>query len=289
MYYIAFAFVKLVSLLPFPVIYLLSDFTYLIVYKVAKYRKKVVRDNLFYSFPEKSETELRKIERDFYHHFCDLIFESFKLLGMNEKQINKRMVYRNYQDAVNHYNENRSIILQNSHFGNWEWTSSFSLNLPKDKPVYQVYKQQTSEVSDKIIFKIRSHFGARNIEMKSLLREMVNMKKEGRLGMFGMVSDQSPRRDSIHYYTQFLNQHTAVITGAEQLAKKFDFPVYYVKVAKPRRGHYECELVLISDNPKAEAPFEISEKYMRMLEEDIRKNPAIWLWSHKRWKYTRNT
>ena len=123
--------------------------------------------------------------------------------------------------------------------------------------------------------------------MKSLLREMVAMRKDGRVGVFGIISDQSPSRSGLHYYTRFLNQHTAVITGTEQLAKKFNYPVYYVRLRKVKRGYYTCEFIPISLNPKDTEEFEISEKYMRLLEDDIYRDPAVWLWSHKRWKHTR--
>lgn len=289
MYYIALGFVRLISLFPFPVLYVFSNFIYLIIYYVIGYRKQVVRNNLKYSFPEKTELERRKIEKKFYLHFCDLLMESVKLIGMSESEINKRMHYINYEPLIEHYDENRCVMLQTSHFGNWEWTSSFSLFLPEDKPVYQIYKKQTSTVSDHIIYKIRQHFGADNIEMKNVLRQMISMRKEGSLGMYGMISDQSPARGSIHYFTEFLNQRTAVITGTEQLARKFNYPVYYARLSKLKRGYYTCEFIPISLNPQETPEFEISEKYMRLLEEDIKCDPSIWLWSHKRWKYTRKS
>ncbi|MHB9056977.1 MAG: lysophospholipid acyltransferase family protein [Paludibacteraceae bacterium] len=289
MYYIALGFVRLISLFPFPVLYFFSDLIYLIIYYTIGYRKQVVRDNLRYSFPEKTESERRKIEKKFYLHFCDLFMESFKLIGISESEINKRMRYINYEPLIEHYDENRCVMLQTSHFGNWEWTSSFSLFLPEDKPVYQIYKKQTGAVSDHIIYKIRQHFGAENIEMKNVLRQMISMYKEGSLGMYGMISDQSPARGSLHYYTEFLNQRTAVITGTEQLARKFNYPVYYARLRKLKRGYYTCEFIPIALNPQETTEFEISEKYMRLLEEDIKCDPSIWLWSHKRWKYTRKS
>lgn len=288
MYWIVFGIIKLISWLPFPLLYGLSDFFYLIVYHVVKYRKVIVRENLFYSFPDKDEKERLKIEKQFYHHFCDLWLETLKLVGMSEKSIKKRMLYIHYEEMIKHYDEGRSVMLHTSHYANWEWTSSFSLYLPKDKPVYQIYKRQSSKISDRIIYKIRGRFGAQNIEMKHLLREMIRMRNEGKLGMFGMLSDQTPPRNNIHYYTQFLNQRTAVITGTEQLARKFNYPVYYVRMRKMKRGYYTCEFIPISVNPKDTQPFEITEKYMRLLEEDILNEPSLWLWSHKRWKYTRN-
>lgn len=287
-YSIAFGFVKLISLFPFRVLYALSDLLYPILYYVIGYRKQVVRDNLKCSFPDKTEQERNVIEKKFYHHFCDLFFESIKFSGVSENEIKKRMQYTDYEPAIRHYEEGRCVMLLSSHNGSWEWNSSFSLHLPEDKPIYPIYKKQSSEVSDRIIHWIRNRFGTETIEMKNLLRVMIAMRKEGKLGMYGMISDQSPRRDSMHYFTRFLNQHTAVITGTEQLARKFDYPVYYARLKKLKRGYYTTELIPVSLHPRNTPEFEISEKYMRLLEEDILLDPAIWLWTHKRWKYTRS-
>ena len=207
---------------------------------------------------------------------------------MSESDIKNRMQFVNFESAIRHYEEGRCVMLLSSHFGSWEWNSSLSLHLPKDKTIHPIYKKQSGNVSDRIINKIRRNFGAEVIEMKNLLRVMITMRKEGKLGMYGMISDQSPSRQSMHYYTQFLNQHTAVITGTEQLARKFNYPVYYARYHKLKRGYYTCEVIPLSLQPKETSEFEISEKYMRMLEEDILRDPSLWLWTHKRWKYTRN-
>lgn len=270
------------------VLYVKSDFTYFLVYYIFRYRRSIVRENLSYSFPYLSKKELVKIEKKFYHHLCDLIFESLKIVGMSKAEILHRMKYINHEPVIKHYNEGgNSVMLYTSHNGNWEWTSSFSLLLPKDKPVYQVYKEQNSKISTQIISKIRTHFGAKNIEMKEVLRQMVRMRNDNKTGMFGMVGDQSPAWTNIHYFTEFLNQDTAVITGTEQLAKKFNYPVYYVRVRKIKRGYYSCELIPIAVHPRETEEHEITEKYMRLLEEDIMHDPSTWLWSHKRWKLTR--
>ncbi len=287
MYYCVYGAMKLISLLPFCCIYLISDFLYYIVYYVVKYRRKVVTENLRYSFPQKTAKELQIIEKKFYHHFCDLVLETLKLISATDKQMAKRMKYINVDDMEKHYKENRSVMLLTSHYGNWEWTSTFSRHLPEDKPVYQVYKKLKSTTFDKIMYKIRKKFGAENVEMRNLLRTMIQMKNEGKLGLFGMLSDQSPNPKSIHYTTQFLSQKTAVITGTEKLAQKFDYPIYYVRLKKVKRGYYECSTIPLSLSAKDNTGFEVSEKYMRLLEQDILNAPEYWLWTHKRWKHTR--
>lgn len=288
MYNIASFFVNLISKLPFRVLYGISDFLFLFIYYVVGYRKKVVRLNLQNSFPEKTIEERKKIERDFYRHFCDLILEGIKLQSISREEMAQRMRYIDYEPVVAHYAEGRSVMLLTSHFGNWEWLSSFSMHLPKDKPVYQVYKQQKDRVADRIVGKLRTRFGAENIEMRSLYRSLVQMKREGKLGMFGMISDQSPGLDSIHYWTEFLNQDTAMIDGTERIARKFNYPVYYGEVEKIERGRYTCTLIPICTNPSDSSEHEITEKYARLLEKTIQKQPPYWLWSHKRWKHKKS-
>lgn len=280
--------VRFIALLPFTILYWISDIHYFLIYYVFAYRKKLVRKNLIYSFPNKSAKELKKIEKEFYRHFTDLLFEGLKLSGMNEKQVNKHVKFAGYEQLQSLIDEGKSVMLYSSHYCNWEWQSALSIYFSTDKSLYQIYKRQSNDSVDRLIAGIRTKFGGVNIEMKSLLREMVRMKNKGQNGIFALLSDQSPGRSSIHYHTQFLNQNTAVITGTEQISKKFDYPVFYTRMNKIKRGYYTCEYIPITLSPKELDDFEISEKYMRLLEEDIINDPAYWLWSHNRWKITRN-
>ncbi len=288
MYNIIYYFLKLLSYLPFWFLYLVSDFIYLIIYHIVKYRIKVVTDNINNSFPEKTYEEKQRIIKGFYRHFADMFVETLKSMSISKNEIQKRMKYIDCETLLKHYDEGKSVILINSHLGNWEWYFSFSLILPKDKPLYQVYKKLTNETTNKIVYNIRKRFGGVNVEMNDLLRTMVDMKKNNQLGMYGLISDQSPQYTPNLHFVDFLNQKTSVITGTEQLSKKFDLPVYYVSLQRIKRGHYEVKVKLISENPKETQQFEITEKYMKFLEEDIHRTPEIWLWSHKRWKHKLN-
>ncbi|MGC3978015.1 MAG: lysophospholipid acyltransferase family protein [Paludibacteraceae bacterium] len=285
MYNVVYYILKLLSYLPFWLLYLVSDFIYLIVYHIVRYRVNVVRENINRSFPEKTVREKKQIEKKFYHHFGDMMVEMLKMMSLSDEEVLKRMKYIDYEPVIKHYEEGRSVILYTSHFGNWEWLSSFSLHLPKDKPVYQVYKKLSSDLSNKISFKTRQRFGAVNVEMKELLRKIVELKKENKLGMFGMISDQSPRRVPDLHFVDFLHQPTSVITGSEQLAKKFNFPVYFVSIRQVKRGYYTATLQPLALQPTETAEYEITTKYMELLEKDIRRQPEQWLWSHKRWKH----
>lgn len=286
MYYVFYVFAWLITWLPLRVLYLLSDFCYVLLYYVVGYRKQVTRMNLAHSFPDKSEKERRTIERRFYRYFCDLFVETLKLMHMSAKQMNRRMKYVNGEVIAEQYARGRSVMLMTSHYGNWEWTSSFSQFYP-DKPVYQVYRRLKNKGFDRFMYDLRTRFGARNIEKHDVLRAMVRLKRDGQLCMFGMLSDQTPSPANIHYWTEFLHQDTPVLTGTEQLARKFDYPVFYISVTRLKRGYYQCELIPIALEPKEMQEFEITERYSRMLEQVIERAPQYWLWTHKRWKHKR--
>lgn len=285
MYKVIYYSLKLISFLPFKLLYFIGDLIYLIVYYIVRYRVNVVRENIQHAFPEKTEQERRKIEKKFFRHFADMIIEMLKMMSMSDNEMLNRMKYINFEPTLKHYEEGRGVILLTSHFGNWEWLSSYSLLLPTDKPVYQVYKKLSSDISNKVSYKSRKRFGAVNVEMKELLKVVIRLQQNGKLGMLGMISDQSPRRNPHLHFVEFLHQPTAVITGSEQLAKKFNFPVYFVSVQMIKRGYYTATFEPITLTPTETNEFEISEKYMQLLENDILKQPEQWLWSHKRWKH----
>ena len=285
MYHIINGLLKLKSLLPFSILYVLSDFTYLIVYYLIGYRKNVVRENLKRSFPGKTDRELLATEKKFYHHLCDLLFESMKMATISKEEMRRRMKILNYEPLLKHYDENKSVLLITSHYGNWEWTSSFSMYLPADKPMYQVYKQQKNKLFDRLIYNLRIRFGSVNVEVSELFNVLSSLKQQGKMGMIGLISDQSPSRKGIKYQSQFLNQRTPVITGTEIIAKKYDFPVYFVQIRRVKRGYYTCNPVPICLHPQESGKFEITEKYIRLLEQEIMAEPAYWLWSHRRWKF----
>ncbi|MHB9142148.1 MAG: lysophospholipid acyltransferase family protein, partial [Paludibacter sp.] len=234
MFYILYAFIWLVTWLPLWVLYIFSDIFYLIIYYLAGYRKKVVRSNLENSFPQKTKKEILRIERRFYRYFCDLFVETLYEMHMSKKEVLRRIDLGNVEPILEQYKKGKSIMLMTAHYGNWEWASALSLVLPKESPLHSIYKQLTSKKFDSLMFELRSKYTGGNIEKKDLLRTMVRMKNEGVVAMFGMISDQTPTGNSIHYWTQFLNQDTPVLLGTEQLAKKFDYPVFYLHINRTK-------------------------------------------------------
>lgn len=287
MFKIFYAFVWLLTLLPLKVLYVLSDFIYVIVYYIAKYRRKVVRANLTKSFPEKSLEDIIQIERKFYHYFCDLFIETMYQINMSEKEILKRVKIVNADIINDFYLQNKSVMLMTAHYCNWEWLSSLTLSLSHKNSLHNIYKKLKDKSFDQFMIDIRTKYSAGVIEMQDLFKTMLHKRNQNELATYGMISDQRPAAQSIRFWMTFLNQDTPVFVGTEQLSKKFDYPVVFLAISRIKRGYYSAEVKLLESEPKNTAPNEITEKYMRMLEENIKAAPEYWLWTHNRWKYKR--
>lgn len=289
LYCIIYSWTYLHALLPFRLLYVLSDILYFWVYIVASYRLKVVRDNLIHSFPEKSKKELRKIERDFYHHFCDYFVETIKLLHISDKEMRKRMKFENVEQVKELMKDGNSALMFLGHYCNWEWVPSINLNFKDDENTIlaQIYKPLKNKAFDDLFLKIRSRFGSLGIPRYETLRTIVKLRRDQKQTLIGFMADQLPSINNIHYWTSFLNQDSAVFTGVERIAKQTGFSVVYLDMEKERRGYYKGTVRLISDKPSEEPEYQITETYIRAMEKTILRNPAYWLWTHKRWKRSR--
>lgn len=284
-YYILLPLIYLVSILPFRLLYLLSDVFYVLIYHLLGYRKEVVLTNLRNSFPGKSDKEIRQIARRYYSYLCDMFLETFKTLTIGKESMLKRCTLS--KESLDLFErlakENKSIILVMGHFGNWEWAgNSFSL-LCKHQ-LYVIYHPIRNKHFDGLMYKMRTRFGTKLIAMKDTFREMLSQRAE--LNATAFIADQTPRADNAHWMT-FLNQDTPVFKGAEIIAKKINYPIVYTCVKRIRRGYYNIETELLIEHPQATADGEISEMHTKRLERDIIEQPEIWLWSHKRWKHKR--
>lgn len=285
-YWLIYGIMVLPALLPLRVLYLISDLLYPLVYHVVGYRKKVVRRNLVNSFPEKSEEEIRSIEKKFYRHFCDFMVESLKQAHISKEEIMMRTELKN-PEFLDKWKENgRSIIMMTGHYANWEWFATLNYRIAPLR-LAGIYRQLKNEEMERFFLNIRKSYGAIPIEKEKTLRELIKLRKEKVQIMVAFVSDQTPSVQNIHYWSNFLNQDTAMFSGAERIAKMVDYDVVYMDVERVARGKYVAELKLITENPKDTAEFEITEKYTRMMEETIVREPQYWLWTHKRWKHKR--
>jgi KDO2-lipid IV(A) lauroyltransferase len=284
-YYLALPFIYFVAILPFPLLYLVSDFFYFLLYHVIGYRKKVVFDNLRRSFPGKSEKEIQKMGREFYSYLCDLMLETFKTLAIRPKQALKHCAMDPAGEALlkRYGNEKKSIILVLGHFGNWEWAgTTFSLTF--DYPLYVIYHPLRNKHFDNLIYRMRTRFGTRLISMKDTFKQMVSLRNEVNATAF--IADQTPSPENA-YWTQFLGQDTPVFWGTEKIAQKMNYPVVYITVKRLKRGYYKVYAEELFSDPKNTVTGEISQAHTRKLESDIQQQPEIWLWSHRRWKHKR--
>lgn len=284
-FYLLTPFIYLISVLPFRLLYILSDFFYLLLYYVFSYRKKVAFTNLRNAFPQKSEAEIKSLAKDVYRYTCDLFLESFKILTISEKAMLEHCSLS--ANSVKLFDklaeEDKSIILVMGHHGNWEWIGH-TLNILAKHQVYAIYKPIQNRHFDRLMYDMRSRFGIKLIAMKDTLRTMLNQKHELNATIF--IADQAPVPETA-YWTLFLNQDTPVFKGTEAVSKKMNYPVVYISTKRIKRGYYEIELELLTDKPNETAPGEITELHTKRLERDIIARPEIWLWSHKRWKHKR--
>lgn len=273
-----------ISLLPYRVLYVMSDGIYILMYHVVGYRKKVVLNNIRKSFPEKTDKEHKKIASDFYRHFCDVIVESFKTFTISEKEAMQRMKFGNPEILKPYAAENRSLILAGGHYNNWE-LFAVAIDSLMDHKAIAIYKQLKNNYLDEKMRSTRGKFGLKMISTKIVKEEFEKEKNNLTATIF--ATDQSPSSGKNAYWTTFLNQESAMIYGPERYAKEYNYPILYGRINKVKRGHYEFSFDLISDKPQ-ETPYgEITEKITRHLEKDIRQAPQYWLWTHKRWKKTR--
>ncbi len=284
-YYIALPFIYLLSLLPFPLLYLLSDGLYLLLYHVIGYRKDIISDNLKNAFPEKSPDEIILLEKKFYRYFCDLLLETFKTLTITPKTMLKRCSFE--PEAKKLFDqfaaENKSLILVMGHQGNWEWAGN-TFGLSCKHQLYVIYHPLANKYFDRLIYKMRRRFGSKLIPMKETFKSIIKNKNE--LTATAFIADQSPNPEKAHWMN-FLNQDTAVFLGTEKMAKLIKYPIIYVSVEKIARGYYTLKAETLLVPPFTGAEGDITEMHTRKLESDIVAQPETWLWTHKRWKHTR--
>lgn len=287
MYALLRGWVMLHAHLPMRCLYFLSDLLYVLVYRVVRYRVKVTRRNLAASFPELTEQERRALERRFYHHFTDYIVETIKLGAISHEELLRRAKILNPELIDQLQDEGHPLlILMMGHYGNWEWFSG-STPFFRQAHLYQIYRPLTSLTFDRLFMELRTRFGSSGIAKNDVVREMIRLRgtKERALSIF--IADQTPSKANLHYWTHFLKQDTPFLTGAERLACKLNLPVVFCDVRQEARGFYTVEMKLITDKPKETPEFYITERYARLMEETILRDPANWLWTHRRWKHKR--
>lgn len=275
---------KGLSRCPLFLLYFISNFLFFVFYRLIKYRTKVVRQNLTNSFPEKTEIELHEIEIDFYKYLSDLVVETVKGFTISKKELLKRMKFLNTTYVDQLVKDNKSAMVVMGHYGNWEWICRSAPLFIKNN-IIVAYKPLTNPQFDKLLYKARIEFGVRQVPMQQLPRVLLGEKKPY---LLILLADQSPSDAETSIWVNFLNQDTAVLPGIEKLAVKYKLPIFYNEVKLLKRGYYTCEFKPMIEVPEGYKYSEITQLHSSRLEDNIRYNPHIWLWSHKRWKLKRN-
>ncbi|WP_127845682.1 lysophospholipid acyltransferase family protein [Psychroflexus aestuariivivens] len=286
-FYLVYPWIWLISILPFRVLYFLSDCFFILIYRIFAYRKKVVLDNLNLAFPEKTKKEKAIIARDFYKHFCDIIFESFKSLTISEEEIKKRFVPVNIEEIQKIENEGNSVIIMMAHYANWEWI--FIMQRYVKSRGYGVYKRLRNKYFDKLVKKIRAKYNTDLITTKETIPILLQGKAKNETSISGFISDQSPKINKAFHWQKFMGIEVPVHTGAEMLAKKLNTSVVFCSVSKIKRGHYEARFKTIAKNPRQFADYEITDHFLKLVERQIKSAPEYYLWTHKRWKHAKKS
>ena len=284
-YYFLRALTWFIQLFPLRFHYVMSDLIFLLICYVIRYRRKVVYTNLTKSFPEKSKREIRSIARKFYRHLCDSFIETLYFDRISENEIKKRLTLLDQEILEKYLVEGRPVILALGHYNNWEWNCSWPLN--SDYKGYVIYKRLTNKSFNLFYYNMRARFGIVPLERADTYRQLIADQNNGKASASAFLMDQTPRKHEIQYWTTFLNQETAVLTGTEKVARKLDAAVLFCHVRKLKRGYNRLEFSVIAEHAKDTAHFEITENATRKIEEMIVGRPELWLWSHKRWKHKR--
>jgi KDO2-lipid IV(A) lauroyltransferase len=273
----------LVSILPFRLLYAVSDILFFLLYHVFRYRKKTVEDNLKLVFPEKSESERKQITKEFFHHLCDMILEAIKSMNISVEDMKARFKFTNIEVIQDYEKRQKSIALMCAHYGSWEWI--FILQAYTSHLTFAIYKKLNNVYFDKLVRKIRARYDSYLITTKESINVLVENKKKGLITINGFAADQSPKKEKAYHWNTFMGIEVPVHTGAEMLAKKLDMPVVFFSVKRIKRGFYETTFQTLAEHPNEFKDYEITDQFLKLVENQIHEAPQYYLWTHKRWKH----
>ncbi len=284
-YRLLFNLVKVLSHIPFWMMYMISDVLYYVVYYMVKYRRYIVRKNLTECFPEKNIDEIVKIEKKFYRFFVDNMLESCKLTTITPQEMKRRMKFLNVEGIKATMKKGKSASVFMGHYGNWEWVSSLPLHLEDGMLGVQIYHELHNKPMNDYMLFTRGRMGAISVEMRQTVRYISEMVSNKKVAAIGFIADQSPKKREVRCYMPFLNHNVPVLTGTEKLTKHYDFEGWYLNMRRVKRGYYEAEFVKLHENPRMLPDFELTEIYYQRLEEMIKERPELYLWTHNRFRH----
>ena len=282
---LVYPLLKLVSILPFPLFYKLSDGICFLLYHVFGYRKKVIRKNIRLCFPEYSSAEVNALVKAFYKHMCDCFLEMIKSMGMSEKSMRKRFRFLNIDDLLQFERNGQSVFVMIGHYSCWEWM--LSLGYYMKNPFYGIYTPIRNPYFNKLIQRIRKKHKAFVLSRYKTVETIKKRENKKHRALYGFASDQSPKPKPKTYWRTFMGVQVPVFNGAERLARKFEIPIVYAYINRVKRGFYEVEFKVLSRAPHLEKPNYITDTFTEWVEHQIRKDPTQYLWSHDRFKYAK--
>lgn len=283
LYILLYPILFLISILPFRLLYFFSDCVYILVYRIIGYRKKTVRENIALALPHLTEKERLVIEKNSYKHLCDMFLEMIKTMTISVKEIEKRFVINNLSEFLELEKQGKSIAIMCAHYASYEWVISMNGRVKNEG--YAIYKKINNPYFDRLVKKIRSRFKAYLITTKETSSILESNERNGNQAIYGFASDQSPQIKANTFWSKFMGIEVPVYVGAETLSKKYNMNVVFLKVTKVKRGHYEADIELLSDDVSNVPNFEITETFLKKVEQQILEAPEFYLWTHKRWKH----
>ena len=283
LYILVYPFIYLFASIPFNILYLVSNVFRFLIYNLLGYRKHIVRQNIKLAYKDISKKKLKQIEKKFYTHFCDITLEAFKSLKMSENEMKKRFVFKNIEVLKQFEEKKQSVIVIIGHYSSWEWMLSLGYHLSLKG--YGIYTPLMNKYFNKLVQKIRKKHNCFLISRYSAIETMKKKDADGELAFYGFASDQSPKPKPKSYWREFLGVKVPVFMGAELIARELNFAIVYTRVNRIKRGYYEAEFELLTDNPKKTKKYEITNIFTKWLEKDIYKDPTQYLWTHNRFKH----
>ena len=285
-YFLAYPFLYIISKLPFSLFYILSDLLSFFMQHIFKYRKEVIRKNLNLVFPKLSDKEKKIIERKAYKHLCDLFLEIIKSLGISKEDMTKRFVFKNIEVIKEFENDNRSCFIMCGHYSSWEWMLSISYYI--DIPGIGIYSPLENPYFDNLVKKMRKKHKALLLSRYDTVESIIKNEKNNYKAVYGFAADQSPKLRKKTYWTKFMGIDTPFFTGAERLSRKLNIPVVFAEIKRVKRGYYEAEFKVLSKNPVKTKEFEITNKFIELVENQIKLDPSEYFWAHNRFKHSKS-
>ena len=284
-YCIIYGLLKAVACLPLGMLYIFSDVLSFVAHRIVRYRLGVVRKNLHNALPERSEKELRRIEREFYRYLCDCIVETVKLLHISDSEMHRRVEIRGIDRVNDTMAEGHQVVTFLGHYGNWEWVQIVSTRFRNHDLSGEIYRPLRNGTMDRLMLRIRSRFDTLCIPQNSAVRTLMRLNFDGKRFVIGFIADQYPNNANRRHWTDFLNQRASYVTGGEEIGRRVDARFFYIEMERPRRGHYIITFRPIEPPADSGEEYPYTISFLRMLEEHIRRTPQYWLWSHNRWRH----